>query len=184
MKESVMKKAAAYKAINELSLKGEIVVFGSTYMANFPFYELINRSRLERAVYNRSIPGLTLSEALEIVDDCVLSIRPSKVFLALGEEDLTRADAFADYKKLVDTIRSALPDSSLYLIDLLSDSDAAKAFNKQIASLCDRKNVFPLDLAAKDCPKTTQYKEQFLEMSRFFRRKPITFADAFAAAAL
>lgn len=47
MKASVQAMAAAMKGINDLALKGEIVVFGSTYMAGFPLYELVNRCRLE-----------------------------------------------------------------------------------------------------------------------------------------
>ena len=52
MKEYVRAKANAMKKINDLTLPGEIVIFGSTYMSEFPIYELINKSNLENAVYN------------------------------------------------------------------------------------------------------------------------------------
>ena len=63
MKSSVLERANAYIGLNAIALKGEIVVYGSSYMANFPFYELINRCHLENAVYNRSIDGMTSEEA-------------------------------------------------------------------------------------------------------------------------
>ena len=65
MKEKVKLSANAMIGINDLTLKGEIVVFGSTYMANFPLYELINKYHFENAIYNRSIIGLTTSEGLK-----------------------------------------------------------------------------------------------------------------------
>ena len=74
MKESVKIAADAMVGLNDITLKGEIVVFGSTYMSKFPLYELINKSRLEYAVYNRSIAGLTVKEALEIVRDCIYTL--------------------------------------------------------------------------------------------------------------
>ena len=53
MRENIRVKANAMKEINDISMRGEIVVFGSTYMAHFPLYELINRCTFENAVYNR-----------------------------------------------------------------------------------------------------------------------------------
>ena len=118
MKENVRVKAGAMKMINDISMKGEIVVFGSTYMSEFPLYELVNKCTFEHAIYNRSISGLTVNEALKIVDDCVISIRPCKLFLSLGEEDEGDHDAINRYTHLVSYIRSKLPDCSLYLIGL------------------------------------------------------------------
>lgn len=66
MKENVRTQANAMKAINDFTMKGEIVIFGSTYMSRFPLYELMNKCMLENAVYNRSIEGLTVKAALEI----------------------------------------------------------------------------------------------------------------------
>ena len=84
MKEHVKTTANAMIGLNDITLKGEIAVFGSTYMANFPLYEFINKYHFENAIYNRSIAGLTTSEALEIVQDCIISISPATIFIALG----------------------------------------------------------------------------------------------------
>ena len=97
MKTSVQEKANAYKGINEIALKGEIVIFGSSYMANFPFYELINKFHLDSAVYNRSIDGMTAAEAEELLRSCVLEIAPRKIFLQLGEADGSKAEVLHHY---------------------------------------------------------------------------------------
>ena len=84
MRTEIQEKTAMFHAVNDITLRGEIVVFGSTFMANFPFYELSQKYMMTNAVYNRSIEGLTLAEAEEILQECVLEIKPGKVFLALG----------------------------------------------------------------------------------------------------
>ena len=100
MKESVRIAANAIKGLNDITLKGEIVVFGSTYMSKFPLYELVNKSQFESAVYNRSIEGLTLCEALELLHDCVIAVKPKKAFIALGEEDENDPNAIEEYNSL------------------------------------------------------------------------------------
>ena len=55
MKESIKLSANCMIGVNDLILKGEIVIFGSTYMANFPLYEFVNKYHFENAIYNRSI---------------------------------------------------------------------------------------------------------------------------------
>lgn len=181
MKEQVLNKARAFKGINDLAMKGEIVVYGSTYMAGFPFYELINKSQLENAVYNRSIAGMTISEALELLQPCVLDIRPSKVFLHLGEEDFDQPDSFETYSAIVNRISAELPDAKIYLICLQNEN--AGQFNKRLSELSNKKNIFCIRFssARRD---GIQYKSQFKELSCFFRNHPIMFSEAFAISSL
>ena len=134
MKESVKIAADTMIGLNDITLKGEIVVFGSTYMSKFPLYELINKSRLEYAVYNRSIAGLTVKEALEIVRDCIIAIRPSKVFVALGEEDEKNKDAIKQYNEIVQKMRAEMPKCQIFLIELLGDGAYEKEFNENFLS--------------------------------------------------
>lgn len=180
MKEDVLNKANAFKGLNELAMKGEIVVFGSTYMANFPFYELINKSKLENAVYNRSIAGLTIAEAEALLQVCVLDIRPSKVFLHLGEEDFAQPDAVEKYAAIVKRIATALPNAKIYLIDI--QKEEAREFNKCIAKLGNKKNISYIHFAGQSTPDTRNYKMQFKELSCFFRSHPITLSEAFMLA--
>ena len=185
MKENVLTKANAYKGINEISMKGEIVIFGSTYMAGFPFYELTNRCNLENAVYNRSITDLTINEAKEILQDCVLSLKPSKVFLDLGEEDSDRSDAICKYNEIVNIIRKELPRTKLYLICLTDESAYANNFNKNIISLCKKdKKINYIQFNTADFSAGVQYKERFKQMSCFFRDTSLNMANAFAMANL
>lgn len=183
MTEHVRSKADIIKGINDLALHGEIVIFGSTYMANFPFYELINKCELEHAIYNRSIEGLTLAQAGDILEDCVLSIHPSKVFLAFGEEDAGNPSALTEYQSIVERIRTALPACKVYLILLPLQGEGAQ-FNEALRGLCDGKHVMGIPFAPSPLSDTALYRSRFKELCRFFRSKPIGLAEAFAVAEL
>ena len=179
MKEYVRDKANSIKKINDLALPGEIVIFGSTYMSEFPVYELINKCKPENAVYNRSIKGLNVKEAIEILDDCVVNINPRMVFIALGEEDESNPNAVSEYAELVSEIRQKLPDTIIFLICLTNGSSFAESFNKSMLSLCDNKNVKYVDFIKKGPSENALFKAQFKQMSCLFRTKPITMGDAF-----
>lgn len=182
MKESVKLSANAMIGVNDLTLKNEIVVFGSTYMANFPLYELINKYHFENAIYNRSISGLTTSEALEIVHDCIISISPTKIFIALGEEDINNANAIKEYNQVVRLIQSALPKSKIYLVSLQGDTPYVKKFNANILSLCDNKKIWNISFNCSSSVKSNTYKEQFKQLVCFFRDKSLTMVEAFTMA--
>ena len=179
MKESVRNRAAAMKKINDLTLRGEIVIFGSTYMSFFPLYEFINKCTFENAIYNRSIEGLTIKEAAQIVDGCVLDIHPNKVFLALGEEDENDPEAITGYTRLVEKIRSRLPECTLFLIGLPDGGKYAEDFNRNLLRICDGKTVKPINFIKKNVSETALYRARFKQLSCFFRNKPLTMSDAF-----
>ena len=184
MNEYVRMKASVMKKINDLTLSGEIVIFGSTYMSEFPIYELTNKCKLENAVYNRSIKGLTVKEAIEILDDCVVDIHPSKVFIALGEEDEADPNAASEYSRLISTIHQKLPEAMIYMIGLTNGGSFAEKFNKNMLSLCDNKNVKYIDLIKKSSSENALFKAQFKQLSCFFRTPPITMSDVFSLASL
>ena len=182
MKDYVRAQANAMKKLNDLTLPGEIVVFGSTYMSNFPIYELINRYTLENAVYNRSIKGLTIAEAAELLDDCIFNVRPSKLFISLGEEDTSNPNAISEYSLLVSKTSEKLPNCTLYLICLSEDSEFAKNFNANIKRIANGKNIKAIELVSQGSSDIGLYKAQFKQLSCFFRRRPITMSDAFHSA--
>lgn len=182
MKESLERTVKEIKAINDITLKNEIVVFGSSYMKNFPFYELVNKCKLENAVYNRSIEDLTLYDALEVLQDCVLDIHPSKVFLCFGEKEYENLKSVDIYKEIVCKIRKTLPKTKIYLIEL--PEEKLNVFNEKVRAICDNKNVVSIKLTAKNTTAVGVYKEQFKQLSCFFRDKLITLTEIFAVASL
>ena len=184
MRESVKTAVNAMIGLNDITLKGEIAVFGSTYMSKFPLYEFINKCQLESAVYNRSIEGLTIEEALEIVKACIIAIMPKKVFIALGEEDENAKDAIKNYSEIVKKIRSAIPECSIYLIELLGESEYVAKFNDNIISLCDNKKIEHIRFVSPQLSEMGICKARFKQMSCFFRDEPLNMVEAFTMANL
>ena len=182
MKESVKTAANAMIGLNDITLKGEIAVFGSTYMSKFPLYEFINKCQLESAVYNRSIKGLTIEEALQIVEDCIIAIAPKKVFIALGEEDENNPNAIKYYNEIIKKIRVEIPACHIFLIGLLGESEYLKNFNNNILSLCDNKKIKHIQFVSPKLSELGISKARFKQMSCFFRDKPLTMVEAFAMA--
>lgn len=182
MKEELMAKVNAIKGINDLSMKGEIVVFGSTYMSKFPLYELVNKCQLENAVYNRSFEGLTIDEALAILNVCVLDIKPKKVFLSLGEEDRNDKDAITKYNQLIRKIRRALPDTKIYLITLTGSDEYSMLFNNNIRQLCADKQIKYIDFVATKLSEAALIKARFKQLICFFRNQPLNMSDAYTVA--
>ncbi len=184
MKPSVQDKANAFKGINEIAIKGEIVLFGSSYLAGFPFYELANKCQLEHALYNRSIDAMTADEAELLLKTCVLDISPQKVFLQLGENERNTDAVYKHYQAILRTIRAELPDTRIYILSLPCNQPETDRLHQKLKLLCDEQSVFFVTLSVDAEGSASQYKRQFKQLAQFFRDRPIRLSDAFAVTAL
>lgn len=179
MRKELLEKVNMFKVFNDITLKDEIVIFGSSFAADFPFYELSQKYMLSNAIYNRSVRGLTLAEAIDCVNDCVLAIRPHKLFLNLGENDLDNPDAIKLYEKLIIKIKEKLPHSQIYIMPIHNLSPGAELFNRKLTELSIKTNTHYLKLSYSNQNENSAYSRMFKQMSCFFRKTPIRFTDAF-----
>lgn len=177
MKKDLHEKVRSFKGLNEIALKGEIVVYGSSYMVDFPFYELANKNCLDTAIYNRSIKDLTISDAPWFLQDCVLELSPSKLFLHFGENEVLSEESFEKYKQLIKQIQTALPYTLIYIIEINSENPTAIELNRKLYDMCDNKNLFFIDFNRK---KYTSFSKQFKKLCHYFRTHSLGFCDAFA----
>ncbi len=177
MKTEIIKKIKMYKVFNDITLKNEILIFGSTFTAGFPFYELAKKYPLSNAIYNRSIEGLTILDANKAIDDCVLSAKPSKIFYALGQDDTNTSDSLSLYKELLNKTKKALPLSKIYIMSIPSTNESAKIFNDSLKHLCEDYGTEFIDI-----DYTKPYASIFKQLFPFFRSGKITFYEAFQMA--
>lgn len=180
MRAEIQEKLNMYKVYNDITLKNEIVIFGSTYTAGFPFYELSQKYMFTNAIYNRSIKNLTLEEADQCLTDCVLAIKPSKLFLSLGENDIDNADAMKIYKNIINKIKEKLPYSILYILPIHSYISGADKFNDALRKLSNETGSKYLDIKYADYNEDLSYNKIFKQLTCFFRKTPIGFAEAFS----
>lgn len=180
MREEIREKVTMYRAVNELALRGEIAVFGSSFMANFPFYELSQKYVLSSAVYNRSIENLTLPEAEEALADCVLSIKPSKIFLSLGEKDEYTGEAIETYHRIIRKIQNKLPEAKIFILPL-QEGETEQAFNEALRKLAEHTGATFLSIPSTPLKKSL-YERIFKTLHRFFRNKALSLTEAFSCA--
>ena len=90
-------------------------------MEMFPVEEFINEDQLDITIYNRGIGGFITDELLENVDVCILDLKPSRLFINIGTNDLSDPSIsmnqmIANYDKILSIVESKLPDIEIYMM--------------------------------------------------------------------
>lgn len=75
-------------ALNNLAEEDGIVIFGGTEDKAIPLCELKQAFELNPKLYNRSITGLSITNAAELFDTCIASLYPETVLLHIGAADI------------------------------------------------------------------------------------------------
>ena len=83
-----LEKIKRYKVLNQYVKKGKILFTGSSLMEQFPIYEFIQDFDIGETIYNRGIGGFTTSQMLQYMDVMVYDLKPAKVFINIGTNDL------------------------------------------------------------------------------------------------
>ena len=78
-----------YQYLNEVVIKGEMLFTGSSLMELFYIYEIARSRGIDDIIYNRGISGLNMDEFLQHIYPLLLDLRPTKVFINIGTNDIT-----------------------------------------------------------------------------------------------
>ena len=171
--ETIEEKAKKFKILNELAVKGENVAFGSNYLCDFPFYTLMQKRVTDYAVYNRSIEGLTVKEAINVVEDCLKNLNPENIIVSFGENEVLNDEFYSDYRALIAKIQRFHKNSKLCILQPHGSDRTCEANLKKLA---DEMKVKFIPITSK----TETDRAVFGEISSFFRHGRISFLDAFA----
>lgn len=114
-------KMERYRLENQTVQYGETVFAGSSLMEMFPINKLLKEHNDSSIIYNRGIGGFVSEKLLEAIDVCILDLKPSKVFINIGTNDLSRESISIDslmdhYDKIITQIENALPGVTIYLM--------------------------------------------------------------------
>lgn len=114
-------KVAKYREENKSVQPGQVVFAGSSLMEMFPINKLLKEYGDDTIIYNRGIGGFVTWELLEVLDVCVTDLKPRKVFINIGTNDLNSSDVpIADvmdiYDKIISRIEVAVPGVRIYLM--------------------------------------------------------------------
>lgn len=100
---------------------GKIVFTGSSLMEMFPINKLLKEHGDSTIIYNRGIGGFISSELLDAIDVCVLDLKPARVFINIGTNDLSWStisieQLMNNYDKIITAIEDHLPFVEIYFM--------------------------------------------------------------------
>lgn len=116
-----IKKAEKFREENKRALPGKIVCAGSSLMEMFPINKFLAETGNETVIYNRGIGGYQTKDLLENLDVCVLDLKPSRLFINIGTNDLSWASIsiaqlIDSYDRILTEIQRHLPDAEIYVM--------------------------------------------------------------------
>lgn len=124
-RDEVQFKLARYRQLNACAQKGGILFTGSSLMEQFPLEELCRKEGLNLPIYNRGISGFTTDDFLREIDTQLLDLKPSKVFMNIGSNDIRDDPAIpegwlahltSNYHQILTQLRQQLPECAVYLM--------------------------------------------------------------------
>ncbi len=110
-----------YRDENKTVKHGQTVFTGSSLMEMFPINKLLEENNDSTVIYNRGIGGFVSCELLEMIDVCVTDLKPSKIFINIGTNDLSNSripisELMENYDKIISEIEEKLPEAMIYLM--------------------------------------------------------------------
>ncbi len=109
----------AYVHLNRYVQKGQTVLAGSSLMEFFPFYELRQNYDIKGIVYNRGIAGFISRQLLAYINELILDLEPSKLFINIGTNDIGGNlvdELFDNYHQILSLVKEKLPECRIYVM--------------------------------------------------------------------
>ena len=125
-------KVIRYRHLNKYVKKGEILFTGSSLMEQFPIQEILLNHGMHKTIYNRGIGGYTIPEMLKAMNEQILDLEPSKIFINIGTNDLsipdeTKEKLISDYREVLTRIKERLPEAKVYMMAYYPVNDLVAA---------------------------------------------------------
>ena len=167
-----------YQKLNELAEQGGIVVFGGSEDLKIPLGELRQAFWVESKMYNRSIAGLSVKDALSVYDECVAPIAPETVLIHIGEADRKFFEEHPSefdnkYRELLSHIKSQNKKCRIAVISLRNyeSNPQIEEINKHLKYIADFEKCEYGNIANKKVwnPKSTMNAVSFVYDIGFIR---------------
>ena len=122
MKTEQAQKVKNYRTLNALAEPGGILFTGSSLMEQFAVTEMAVSAGVKARVYNRGIGGTTTDDFLREIGTVLLDLKPSKVFINIGTNDMTDrvyGEAWKDhleenYDRILAIAKEKIPEAEVY----------------------------------------------------------------------
>lgn len=123
MKAEQMKKVKNFDQLNQIATPGGILFTGSSLMEQFPVCEMCMDAGITAPVYNRGVGGFTTTDFLENIGVQLLDLKPSKVFINIGTNDMNpqfgedwMEKLLTNYRSILTQCKEQLPETEVYMM--------------------------------------------------------------------
>ena len=160
-----------YIKLNQLAEQGGIVIFGCDEDKQIPTCEIRQAFAVESKIYNRSFDSLSVTEALDVYEKAIASLKPETVLIHIGEADLT---TFAEmptefdnkYFELIKVIKAQNKKIRIAVVSLKNydNNPQITELNKHLKYIADSEKCAYGDISAKKVwnPKASMNAASFV----------------------
>lgn len=198
MKKELINQAHWFHSLNQYTDPHNILFVGSTFIHDFPINELEINFQLDDTIYNRGVKGLHLHDLKNMLDVCIYELKPTKIILNIGEEDIKEPNFnittfIDDYMELVLEIKENLPSSKLYVMGILPTDNKYIEVNQMLQTGLQAHNIEYLDFSYHLLNQEQEIDSRFItdeniflpnayvaileDLKRFFRNRMMGFGD-------
>lgn len=175
---------SSYKSLNKIAESNGIVIFGGTEDKDLPIGELRQAFAIESKIYNRSVAGLSMENAVRLFDECVVPLEPDTLLLHIGAADL---DFFRQspsrfdnaYCALISHIKEFNQNCRIVIVSLKNyTNDAVIAnLNRHLKYIADSEQCAFGDIAKKKVwnPQQTKSVASFLHSTKNINPPDVAF---------
>ena len=123
MRKEQKRKLENFRKLNKTVQKGQILFTGSSLMEMFPAEDFLREDTSSQIIYNRGIGGFVTDDMLQNMNEQILDLEPSAVFINIGTNDISDssktfaqvlAHMLANYEKILRQIKDRLPDTKVF----------------------------------------------------------------------
>lgn len=145
MQDEKRQKREQYRRLNCFVKEGQILFAGSSLMEQFPIHELAQDYGVKEIIYNRGIGGFVLDEFEDALQECVFDLKPLKIFINIGTNDLNDAQLnlnrfIEKYERILTKIEQKLPEAEICLMAYYPVNPAAAKAPHMVEMLKVRTN--------------------------------------------
>ena len=110
-----------YQYLNEVAIKGETLLTGSSLIELFPICEIARSRGIDDIIYNRGISGLNMDEFLQHIHSLLLDLQRAKLFINMGADVMTQETygehwfhhMMANIRQILEQILAILPNTKI-----------------------------------------------------------------------
>lgn len=163
------KRTAQFKKESETMDTSKVVFLGNSITEGFDLEKFFPESK----PVNRGISGDHIDGLIERFDDSVLKLKPSKLFVMIGINDIGTGDSdsliLSNYQTLLRMILQSLPNTRIYIQSILPTTaqwsncpvDKIQNTNRFIQEFCNHFGFTWIDLYSKFVTKDGYLKKDY-----------------------